>query len=101
MRVRVQGLDELQVGDGGVDTRLLEQLVDVEQAAALAQMVRVAATRGMLDGSLDAEDVARAIFDLMESHGWSSLAPNGRAAAGLALPRPQELMEVLLRWRDR
>lgn len=99
IKVRARGLDEVQVGDGGADIRLIEQLVDPEQAACLARMVRLAAERGLLDGSLDAKGVADATFDLIRREGWNVLAEHGHPSCDLALPRPEELTAVLNRWR--
>lgn len=99
IKVRVRGLDELQVGGGMADMRLVEQLVDPEQTAALAQLVRAAGARGLLDGSRTLVEAVAAVYDYLREHGWSALAEHGEAGCGLALPRPQELFACLNRWR--
>lgn len=99
LKVRVRGVDEFSVGDISVDVRQIEQLVDGEQAAALAQMMRLAIERGMLDGGRPLPDVVEAVYSTLEKDGWRALSGRGEAACGLALPRKEELFACLNRWR--
>ena len=99
IKVRTCGCEELQVGQGSADVRLVEQLVDSCQARALAQLVRVGAQTGIL---VQGKPVAKAVDELMallDREGWRALAEHDYVACGLALPRPQELAAVLNRWR--
>ena len=99
LKVRAQGLDELSVGTGSADVRLVEQLVDPEQVAALAQMVRKLAQDGALDGSRTVSEAVDALYAELAERGWQALSAHGYAACGLALPRKQELAACLNRWR--
>ena len=99
IKVRTSGCEELQVGQGSADVRLVEQLVDPCQARALAQLVRMGAQTGIL---VQGKPVAKAVDELMAllgREGWRALAEHDYVACGLALPRPQELAAVLNRWR--
>lgn len=99
IKVRTSGCEELQVGRGSADVRLVEQLVDPCQARALAQLVRMGAQAGIL---VQGKPVAKAVDELMallDREGWCALAERDYVACGLALPRPQELAAVLNRWR--
>lgn len=99
IKVRTCGCEELQVGQGSADVRLVEQLVDSCQARALAQLVRVGAQTGIL---VQGKPVAKAVDELMallDREGWRALVEHDYVACGLALPRPQELAAVLNRWR--
>ena len=99
IKVRTSGCEELQVGQGSADVRLVEQLVDPCQARALAQLVRMGAQAGIL---VQGKPVAKAVDELMAllgREGWRALAEHDYVACGLALPRPQELAAVLNRWR--
>lgn len=99
IKVRTSGCEELQVGQGSADVRLVEQLVDPCQARALAQLVRMGARAGIL---VQGKPVAKAVDELMallDREGWRALAEHDYVACGLALPRPQELAAVLNRWR--
>ena len=99
-RVKVRsGRDTLQVGEGSADLRLVEQLVDAEQTAALAQMMRVALERGWL-AELPVPAIAERLLAQVGRDGLESFCPH-EPACGLAMPRPQELHACLNRWRPR
>lgn len=99
LKVRTRGLDELSVGEGSVDVRLIEQLVDPEQVVAIAQLIRGAFERGLLDGARSAAQVADALLAELDREGWKAFASHGAAACGLARPRREELLACLNRWR--
>ena len=63
--------------------------------------VRAMAGAGLLDGSLSMGEAVDAAFDRLGREGWSWLAEHGTPGCGLALPRRQELLAVLDRWRAR
>jgi predicted ABC-class ATPase len=99
-RVKVRSSrDSIQVGNGSVDLRLVEQLADSEQAAALAQMVRLATERGLLAGGCTVGEVCRVVFDELGEVGLDALDPHGTPGCGLAMPRLQEFAAALNRWR--
>ncbi len=99
-RVKVRSSrDAIQVGEGGADLRLMEQVVDHEQAAALAQMVRYAAERGLLSGRDSIAHIVEAVYAEVAQSGLDVLDAHGSAGCGLALPRPQEFAAALNRWR--
>lgn len=98
VKVRSQGREALQVGDITCDLRLVEQIADSEQVAALAQMARYCLEHGLLRG----HTVEQAVAELREqvSHGGlPAIGPASYAAYGLALPREQELYACLNRLR--
>ena len=101
VKVRAHGLDGFSVGSGEVDVRLVEQLVDPEQVAALAQMVRLIGEERLLDGSHLLADAVDEVYRRFERDGWWAFAARGDVACGFALPRPQELFCALNRWRLR
>ena len=100
LKVRTRGLDEVSVGGGAADLRLVEQLVDPEQAAAIAQLIRMGIERGLLDGSRTAPEVSDALLGLLDREGWSVISPRGAPACGLARPRREELVSTIHRWRS-
>lgn len=101
LKTKALGRDAVSVGTGSADLRLVEQLVDAEQTAAIAQLVRVGIERGVLDGSRTSAEAADALLDLVEHNGWPALGEHGYAACGLTLPRRHELIACLTRWRER
>lgn len=99
-RVKVRsGRDALQVGEGSADLRLVEQLVDAEQTAALAHMMRLCVERGWLD-DLPIRELAERLSDEVADGGLVALCPH-EPACGLAMPRFQEVCACLSRWRVR
>lgn len=99
LKVRGHGRDGFSVGSFEADLRLVEQLVDAEQSAALAQMVRMVLEHGLLDGTRALRDVVDEAFRVLDEQGWEELSPYGDAACGLARPRPCELFAALNRLR--
>ena len=99
LKVRTRGREGFTVGRTEDDLRFVEQLVDAEQVAALAQMVRLVLGRGMLDGSRTLSEVVEQMYRELGERGWSALAPYGDASCGMALPRRQELFAALNRLR--
>ncbi len=98
-KVRTRGREGFTVGRADDDLRFVEQLVDADQVAALAQMVRLVLERGLLDGSRTLSEVVDLVYRELEEHGWPALAPYGDASCGMALPRKQELFASLNRLR--
>lgn len=98
-KVHARGLDSFFVGSAEVDVRLVEQLVDPEQVAALAQMVRLIGEERLLDGSRPLADAVDEVYRRFEHDGWWALSARGDVACGFALPRPQELFCALNRLR--
>lgn len=98
-KVHVRALDSFSVGSAEVDVRLVEQLVDPEQVAALAQMVRVIGEEGLLDGSRPLADAVHEVYRRFEHDGWWALAARSDVSCGFALSRPQELFCALNRLR--
>ena len=100
-RVKVRcSRDEMQVGGGSADLRLVEQLVSGEQTAALAQMLCLARRLGLLDGRHTKAEVVSGVFAELKHAGWEALGEHGYVASGLTLPRPAELFATLNRWRQ-
>lgn len=100
LKVRTQGLDGFSVGDGTVDLRRTEQLVDPEQVRALAQLMRVIIERGFADGRRPVAELAADLIERVRRRGWREISPHGEVACGLALPRPQDLCACIDRWRS-
>lgn len=98
-KVHAHGLDSFSVGASEADVRLVEQLVDPEQVAALAQMVRLIGEERLLDGSRTLTEAVDEVYRRFEHDGWWALAARGDVACGFALPRPQELFCALNRLR--
>lgn len=98
LKVKTYGKDELEVGGVSADLRFVEQLVDPEQTASLAQMVRLVVERDLLATCTMAEAVGL-LRDELAERGLAGLSDHGYAACGFALPRAQEVFACLNRLR--
>lgn len=99
VKVRARGLEGFSVGGAEADVRLVEQLVDAEQVAALAQLTRLVFERGLLCGGASLAEVVDELERRLDEEGWEALAVSGPTASGLALPRRQEIFAALNRLR--
>lgn len=99
LKTRSHGTDEVSVGAGAADMRLVEQLVDPEQAAAIAQLAALAFERGLTEGGRGAAAIADGLLAELDGDGWAVLAPDGGPSCSLARPRREEIASCLCRWR--
>ncbi len=99
LKAKALGTDEVRVGDGMADLRLVEQLIDPEQVTAIARLVALAAERGLLDGPRTSVEVAGRLVSAIERDGWEAVLGRSHVNCGMALPRTSELAAALFRWR--
>ena len=99
VKVKLAGRDGMRVGSGSADLRLVEQIVDPEQVAALAQLMRIACERGELSDGAAPVELAQSLLAELARGGWASLDRHGEPSCGLAMPRPIELLATINRWR--
>ena len=83
------------MGWKNVDLRYVEQLVDTEQTAALAGMLKMLVQTG---GSHTIAEMAEAVWQQMRKKGLESFQ-DGTAHLGYARPRKQEICLMLDRYR--
>ena len=98
-KAKALGTDEVRVGDGMADLRLVEQLIDPEQVTAIARLVALAAEQGLLDGTRTSAEVAGKLVCAIERNGWEAVLGHTHVSCGMALPRTSELAAALFRWR--
>lgn len=80
---------ELMINRERVDLRALEQLADLQQAAAIGKMLVFAQKRGLI-GKYTMEELANTLLELCDEKGLSIFG-----SGALARPRRQELLGVL------
>jgi len=99
LKAKSHGLGSIEAGSFSADLRLVEQLADSEQTAALAQMVRSALERDLF-ATCTVREVADLLIEEASRDGLGAFCSFGEPACGLALPRLQELCACLnrLRW---
>ena len=99
VKLKVMGRETVSINREQIDLRGLEQLADQEQTEALAYMT-LYALRRLIDGKRSLPAVADQLMKLVQEKGLEAVAmENGWLPAGLAMPRKQELMGFLNRFR--
>lgn len=98
IKVKTFGKDSLQVGKDTVDLRFVEQLIDTEQTAALAQMLRYCVEQKLLE-RFSVTDVVTQLSAKITKDGLTSVSDFSYGAVGLCLPRIQEIYACLNRYR--
>lgn len=98
IKVKVYGKDSLQVGKEPVELRFVEQLIDSEQTAALAQMLRYSIEHQLLE-RYSLKEVVALLLKELEKGGLSAIGDTSYSAMGLCMPRPQEIFACLNRYR--
>ena len=97
IKTRVRGKDGFQVGKEALDLRYVEQIVDVEQTAALAAMLRYAMEH--VRGSKGISEIVEMIMKEIFSNGLEGIAGGDCIKCGLAMPRKQEIFACFNRYR--
>lgn len=98
LKVKVNGTDSFSLGRQDVDLRYIEQITDSEQMAALAHLLKYAVTN-YVDGKNTVKDCGDRLYRLLKEKGFGFLAEGGYTFSGLAMPRYQEIMSCLNRYR--
>lgn len=98
IKAKVFGKDSLQVGKETVDMRFVEQLIDTEQTAALAQMLRYCVENQLLE-RYPLTKIVEQLQEKVKKEGLTAMDSRSYGAMGLCLPRPQEIFACLNRYR--
>lgn len=98
IKVKTFGKDSLQVGKEHVDLRFVEQLIDSEQTAALAQMLRYCVDQKLLV-RYSVSEVVEQLTASVINNGLTTISDSSYGAVGLCLPRTQEIYACLNRYR--
>ena len=99
LKLKAMGLDGISLNKEVIDLRYVEQLVDTEQLNALGYLLRYAG-RHLFDGKSTLAEIAERLGDLLEEKGLSFLEEGSYLPVGLAMPRKQEILACLNRFRS-
>lgn len=97
IKTRVRGKDGFQVGKEALDLRYVEQIVDVEQTAALAAMLRY--TMEHINGSKRISEIVEMLEKEISNGGLEAVVGGDCVRCGLAMPRKQEIFACFNRYR--
>jgi len=98
IKTKVMTTDGFSINREMVDLRYVEQLIDSEQTAALAGMLKYALTH--LSGTSTVRQIAEMLISLAQQKGVEAFM-DGYAYCGMALPRIQEIYAMLNRYRGK
>lgn len=97
MKIKAFGRDSFSLNKENVDLRYVEQIVDGEQTAALAYLLRYGLEE-IADGRHTFQQTVQLLFDILEKKGWEPFC-GSYVPCGLAKPRKQEVFACLNRFR--
>lgn len=98
-KIKTKGLDEILFGREVINLRLVEQLADPNQAAAVAQALSLLADR-ILDGTRTTQEALEAFETLLDSEGVDTLGKRqGEHPGNYVRPRGLEVAAALNRLR--
>lgn len=96
IKTKVMGTDGFSIDHNLVDLRYVEQLIDTEQTAALAAILKYIVKKGSVSVSM--QDLAAEICGLLEKKGMAAFV-DGTLSCGYAYPRKEEIFMMLDRFR--
>lgn len=98
LKIRVHGKDGFSMGKQEVDLRYLEQLIDSEQTASLALLLKYAVEH-LTDGTHTIPEIIRYLDKQLGLKGLQFFYDNGQIPCGYAVPRIQEIYSCFNRYR--
>ena len=97
-KLKVLSKDAFSINRETVDLRYVEQLVDVEQTAALAQLLRYT-LENLADGRNTVPQICQQLEKLLQKDGLDGLFGTSMVPCNLAMPRMEEIRSCLNRYR--
>ena len=98
IKSKVLSVDAFSIDRDNVDLRGLVQIVDREQTAALAAALKYLAVH-IFDGRRTVYEAVDVLFGEVEKKGLAALFDGGTVRMGYAMPRREELIGTVNRWR--
>lgn len=98
IKIKAMGTSEFFIAKEQVELRSIEQLMDKEQTAALAWILKWIELK-MLDGKKEIRQITELMEQQLDDRGLESLFEHGEVSAALARPRRQEIAACVSRFR--
>lgn len=99
LKCKTLSKDAFQINHDTIDLRYVEQLADYEQTQALMYCL-LYAERHLMDGKTSLPQIADRLLAQIEEKGLASILDSGYVSANLVLPRRQEILACLNRYRS-
>ncbi len=97
-KIKTFGREQVAINKNNVDLRGLEQLQDEEQTRALGYLMKALFTQ-YFDGKRSLAQAVDLLEKLLEEKGLEALFGKGETVASLAMPRRQEIVACVSRYR--
>lgn len=98
LKTKVHGKDGFSLGKTEVDLRYVEQLIDSEQTASLALLLKYACEH-LIDGKRTLPEIITYLDTQLKRQGLSFFSEGSYIPCGYALPRIQEIYSCFNRYR--
>ena len=99
IKMKTLGKDAFSINKDTVDLRYVEQITDTEQTTALGYALLYAKLH-LMDGKKDLRTVADELMQIIETKGLSTILDSKYVKSNLAMPRKQEIMAAMNRYRN-
>ena len=99
IKMKTLGKDAFSINKDTVDLRYVEQIADAEQTTTLGYALLYAKLH-LMDGKKDLGAVADELMQVIETKGLSAILDSKYVKSNLAMPRKQEIMAAINRYRD-
>lgn len=99
IKMKTLGKDAFSINKDTIDLRYVEQIADAEQTTALGYALLYAKLH-LMDGEKDLGTVADELIQMIERKGLSAILDSKYVKSNLAMPRKQEIMAAMNRYRD-
>ena len=99
IKMKTLGKDAFSINKDTIDLRYVEQIADAEQTTALGYALLYAKLH-LMDGEKDLGTVADELMQMIERKGLSAILDSKYVKSNLAMPRKQEIMAAMNRYRD-
>lgn len=99
IKMKTLGKDAFSINKDTVDLRYVEQIADAEQTTALGYALLYAKLH-LMDGKKDLCEVTDELMQIIETKGLSAILDSKYVKSNLAMPRKQEIMAAMNRYRD-
>lgn len=97
-KVRVHGWDSLSLDKQEIDLRFVEQIRNDGQTAAIAYFLDYIFSN-LADGRKNGRELVRELYGLLDKKGMEAVVPPYYGAGAPQMPREQETLAALLRFR--
>ena len=99
IKMKTLGKDAFSINKDTVDLRYVEQIADTEQTTALGYALLYTKLH-LMDGKKDLCAVADELMQIIETKGLSAILDSKYVKSNLAMPRKQEVMAAMNRYRN-